>query len=166
VPKGEDIPVPQMDENCEQSSEIAAHNNRGGRDRRMRSESYEPRFHGAMLCIGGRTASRGSAAAKKKVSLPSFLAMFVKPLHQHHLFHPGAGVEQGRSYLKHSLYDPEPAQISWAAHFSNRSPSIPAVAASLAAGLSTWSTRVPRKSLRVVVFPPSDRFLPGRQHDL
>ena len=67
VPKGEDMPVPQMVENCEQSSEIAAHNIGAVATGECDLKSYEPKFHGAMLCIGGRYGVAWVGGAKKKV---------------------------------------------------------------------------------------------------
>ena len=53
IPEGEERPVPQMVENAEHSAPLIAHNIycdiKGGE-----KKSYKPKFHGAMVCIGGK----------------------------------------------------------------------------------------------------------------
>ncbi len=123
VPKGEDMPVPQMVENCEQSSEIAAHNIGAVATGECDLKSYEPKFHGAMLCIGGRYGVAWVGGAKKKVSLPSFLAMFVKHFINIIYFIQVLGWNKVASYLKHEFFTIRNKRSFVGGHFSNRSPS-------------------------------------------
>ena len=53
VAEGEQAPVPQMVENCEQSSHTAAHNIVSQITGKGKMEEYKPAFHGVMVCIGG-----------------------------------------------------------------------------------------------------------------
>ena len=57
IPEGSKMPVPQMVENAEQSADVVAHNITADITGKSLAEEYAPKFHGAMLCIGGRYGS-------------------------------------------------------------------------------------------------------------
>ncbi|MDD3833684.1 MAG: NAD(P)/FAD-dependent oxidoreductase [Oscillospiraceae bacterium] len=78
VPEGEEMPVPQIVENCEQSADVAAHNIIQAITGKGELLEYNPKFHGIMVSVGGRYGSALVGTASHKFSLPSFLAMFAK----------------------------------------------------------------------------------------
>nr|MBP7403231.1 NAD(P)/FAD-dependent oxidoreductase [Clostridia bacterium] len=123
VPEGEDLPVPQMVENCEQSAEIAAHNIGATATGECDLRTYRPRFHGAMLCIGGRYGIAWVGTAKKKLSLASFFAMFVKHFINIVYFLQVLGWNKVAGYLKHEFFTIRNKRSFVGGHLSNRSPS-------------------------------------------
>ena len=123
VPEGEDMPVPQMVENCEQSSEVAAHNIGAVATGKCDLRSYKPSFHGAMLCLGGRYGIAYVGTAKKKFALPSFLAMFVKHMINMVYFIQVLGWNKVASYLRHEFFTIRNRRSFVGGHFSNRTPS-------------------------------------------
>ncbi len=123
VPEGEDDPVPQMVENCEQSSETCARNIGAVATGECEMEPYRPRFHGAMLSLGGRYGIAWVGGARKKVALPSFLAMFVKHLINMVYFVQVLGWNKVWSYLRHEFFTIRNRRSFVGGHFSNRSPS-------------------------------------------
>ena len=123
VPEGEDMPVPQMVENCEQSSEVAANNVGAAATGECEMEPYRPAFHGAMLCIGGRYGIAYVGTAKKKFALPSFLAMFVKHFINIIYFVQVLGWNKVFSYISHEFFTIRNRRSFVGGHFSNRTPS-------------------------------------------
>jgi NADH dehydrogenase len=103
IPENQKTPVPQMVENAEQSAETIAHNITVGITGKGETEKYEPKFHGAMLCIGGRYGSAYVGTDKKKISLASFLAMFAKHFINLIYFIQVAGWNKIIHYLKNEF---------------------------------------------------------------
>ena len=120
IPEGEKAPVPQMVENCEQSAHTAADNIvaaiNGGE-----MKEYKPSFHGVMVCVGGRYGA-AYVGGKNKVSLPSFLAMFVKHFINIVYFVQVMGWNKVVSYLKHEFFTIRDKRSFVGGHFSNRIP--------------------------------------------
>ncbi len=77
-PKGHERQVPQMVENCEHSAHTAAHNIMVDLTGKGSKEEYEPAFHGAMVCVGGRWGTAHVGLPGKFFALPSFFAMLSK----------------------------------------------------------------------------------------
>jgi NADH dehydrogenase len=130
IPEGEKDPVPQMVENCEQSSDAIAHNifcAVTGADAREQMETYKPKFHGVMVSIGGRYGVARVGSAKNMVNLPSFLAMFVKHFINIIYFAQVLGWNKIASYLKHEFFTIRFKRSFVGGHFSNRTPSFLAV---------------------------------------
>ena len=78
TPEGSDTPVPQMVENCEQSAKTAARNIAVAITGEGEMEEYKPKFHGVMVCVGGRYGVARVGLPNLMFNLPSFLAMFAK----------------------------------------------------------------------------------------
>lgn len=79
IPEGQEYPVPQMVENCENAAPIVANNivNKiHGSDKE--AKVYDPAFHGAMACIGARYGVAELKFAGRSLMLSGFFAMFVK----------------------------------------------------------------------------------------
>ncbi len=130
IPEGETNPVPQMVENCEQSSDAIAHNifcAVTGRDTPQHMEAYKPKFHGVMVSIGGRYGVARVGSGKNMVNLPSFLAMFVKHFINIIYFIQVLGWNKVASYLKHEIFTIRNRRSFVGGHFSNRTPSFLAV---------------------------------------
>ena len=123
IPPGEEHPVPQVVENCEHSAAVAAHNivcAVTGKDGMI---EYRPSFHGIMVSIGGRYGVAHVGTAKKKVSLPSFFAMFVKHFINMVYFVQLLGWNKIFSYMKKEFFTIRHCRSFVGGHFSNRTPS-------------------------------------------
>ncbi|ROR25681.1 NADH dehydrogenase [Mobilisporobacter senegalensis] len=123
VPEGEERPVPQMVENCEQSAHTAAHNIICAITGQGHMEVYKPAFHGVMVCIGGRYGVAHVGLPNFMFSLPSFLAMFAKHFINIVYFIQVLGWNKIFSYLKHEFFTIRNCRSFVGGHFSNRTPS-------------------------------------------
>lgn len=123
VPEGENEPVPQVVENCEQCSEVIAHNISCAVTGKGEMKEYKPAFHGIMVSIGGRYGVAYVGMAKKKFSLPSFFAMFVKHFINIVYFLKVLGWNKVFSYVKHEFFTIRNRRSFLGGHFSNRTPS-------------------------------------------
>lgn len=126
VPVGETNPVPQMVENCEQSADAIAHNlycTITGKEKKEGLEEYKPKFHGVMVCVGGRYGAARVGSANNMVNLPSFLAMFVKHFINIIYFAQVLGWNKVASYLKHEFFTVRNKRSFIGGHFANRTPS-------------------------------------------
>ena len=123
VPEGEERPVPQMVENAESSAETVAHNIVAEVTGEGEREKYAPKFHGAMLSIGGRYGVAYVGSAKRKISLASFFAMFVKHFVYVIYFIQVLGWNKVFSYVKHEFFTVRHCRSFLGGHFSNRTPS-------------------------------------------
>jgi NADH dehydrogenase len=123
VPEGEERPVPQMVENCEQSADVAAHNIVSEITGKGKMESYKPKFHGVMVCIGGRYGVCHVGLPGKFFSMPSFLAMFAKHFINIIYFIQVLGWNKVFSYIKHEFFTIRNCRSFVGGHFSNRTPS-------------------------------------------
>ncbi|MDF2589582.1 MAG: FAD-dependent pyridine nucleotide-disulfide oxidoreductase [Anaerocolumna sp.] len=128
IPEGEDRPVPQMVENCEQSSETAAHNIVCALTGQGKMEVYKPAFHGVMVCIGGRYGVAHVGLPNHMFSLPSFFAMFAKHFINIIYFIQVLGWNKIFSYIKHEFFTIRNCRSFVGGHFSNRTPSFLLVA--------------------------------------
>ena len=123
IPKGESEPVPQMVENCEQSSAIVAHNIYVSITGKGELKKYKPKFHGVMVSVGGRYGVARLGVPGFMVSLPSFLAMFMKHFINIVYFFQVLGWNKVFSYLKHEIFTVRNKRSFVGGHFSNRTPS-------------------------------------------
>lgn len=123
IPEGEERPVPQMVENCEQSAKVAAHNIACTITGQGEMMVYKPAFHGVMVCIGGRYGVAHVGLPNMMFSLPSFLAMFAKHFINIVYFVQVLGWNKIFSYLKHEFFTIRNCRSFVGGHFSNRTPS-------------------------------------------
>jgi NADH dehydrogenase len=121
IPEGEKRPVPQMVENAESSAETVAHNIiaeiKGGE-----LKTYKPAFHGAMVCIGGRTGVAHIGMPGKFFGLTGFFAMFVKHFINLFYFIQVAGFNKCWTYMMHEFFQVKDRRSLVGGHFSISSP--------------------------------------------
>jgi NADH:ubiquinone reductase (H+-translocating) len=123
TPEGEEDPVPQVVENCEQSAAIASYNIYCSIAGKESLKKYKPKFHGFMVSIGGRYGLARVGFPNFMVNLPSFLAMFVKHFINVVYFAQILGWNKVFSYLKHEFFTIRNCRSFVGGHFSNRTPS-------------------------------------------
>lgn len=123
VPEGEERPVPQMVENCEQSSDTAAHNITCAITGKGEMEVYKPAFHGVMVSIGGRYAVAHVGLPNHFFSLPSFLAMFAKHFINIIYFIQVLGWNKVFNYMRHEFFTIRNDRSFVGGHLSNKTPS-------------------------------------------
>lgn len=123
IPKGEEAPVPQMVENCEQSADTAAHNIITAITGKGEMETYKPSFHGVMVCVGGRYGVARVGLPNRMFNLPSFFAMFAKHFINIIYFIQVLGWNKIFSYVKHEFFTIRHCRSFLGGHFSNRTPS-------------------------------------------
>ncbi len=123
IPEGEERPVPQMVENCEASAATIAHNLVCELTGNGMMKKYAPKFHGVMVCVGGRYGVANVGTDKKKFAMPSFLAMFCKHFINIVYFIQVLGWNKIFSYIKHEFFTVRNCRSFVGGHFSNRSPS-------------------------------------------
>ncbi len=128
VPEGEERPVPQMVENCEQCADVIAHNIVNDLTGHGEKETYKPAFHGVMVCIGGRYGVAHVGLPNFMFSLPSFLAMFAKHFINIIYFIQVLGWNKIFSYIRHEFFTVRNCRSFVGGHFSNRTPSFLLVA--------------------------------------
>ena len=128
TPEGEKNPVPQMVENCEQSAHTAAVNIAVAVTGKGEMEEYKPKFHGVMVCIGGRYGVARVGMPKFMFNLPSFLAMFAKHFINIIYFIQVLGWNKIFSYMKHEFFTIRNNRSFVGGHFSNKTPSFLLVA--------------------------------------
>lgn len=123
IPENQKAPVPQMVENAEQSAHTIAHNITAEITGKDTPHQYDPKFHGAMLCIGGRYGAAYVGTDKKKISLASFFAMFAKHFINLIYFIQVSGWNKIAHYLKNEIFTIRNCRSFVGGHFSNRTPS-------------------------------------------
>lgn len=123
VPEGQEVSVPQMVENCEQSADTAAHNIICALTGKGEMEAYKPSFHGVMVCIGGRYGVAHVGLPGRFFTLPSLLAMFSKHFINIVYFIQVLGWNKAFSYAKHEFFTIRNCRSFVGGHFSNRTPS-------------------------------------------
>jgi NADH dehydrogenase len=123
VPEGQELSVPQMVENAEQSADTAAHNIVSAITAKGEMEEYKPAFHGVMVCVGGRYGAAHVGLPGHFFSLPSFLAMFAKHFINIVYFIQVLGWNKIFSYVKHEFFTVRDCRSFVGGHFSNRTPS-------------------------------------------
>ncbi|MCG8337426.1 MAG: NAD(P)/FAD-dependent oxidoreductase, partial [Proteobacteria bacterium] len=121
IPENDQAPVPQMVENCEHAAPVAAHNIHadvnGGTHK-----SYNPTFHGVMVCIGGRHGVAHVGVPKLMMGFGSLPAMFIKHLINVMYFLQVAGWNKVYSYLLHEIFHVKNKRSFLGGHLSKRSP--------------------------------------------
>lgn len=121
IPEGEERPVPQMVENAESSAPLIAHNIfadlKGGE-----KMSYKPKFHGAMVCIGGRYGIAHVGNPGKFFGVSGFFAMFIKHFINLVYFFQVAGFNKCWSYMLHEFFHIKDKRSLVGGHFSKSSP--------------------------------------------
>ncbi len=132
TPEGQDRPVPQVVENCEHSAATAAHNLEVLVTGKGELEDYNPKFHGFMVCIGGRYGVARVGFPNFMVNLPSFFAMMAKHMINMIYFIQVLGWNKVWSYSKHEFFTIRHCRSYVGGHFSNRTPSF------LLAPLRVW----------------------------
>jgi NADH dehydrogenase len=128
IAEGEDRPVPQMVENCEQSAAACAHNITVALTGKGEMKVYKPKFHGVMVSIGGRYAVCHVGLPGHFFSMPSFFAMFAKHFINIIYFVQVLGWNKIFSYVKHEFFTIRNRRSFVGGHFSNRTPSFLLVA--------------------------------------
>jgi len=123
VPEGSAVPVPQMVENCEHAAKNIARNLQVAVTGQGQLTPYKPAFHGVMVSIGGRYGVAHVGAEGKRISLPSFLAMFTKHFINIIYFLQLLGWNKVFSYMKHEFFTVRKCRSFVGGHFSNRTPS-------------------------------------------
>lgn len=116
-------PVPQMVENAEQCADTIAHNLTVEITGKGKLEGYKPKFHGMMVCIGGRYGVAHVGSPGKFFALPSFFAMFAKHFINIIYFAQVLGWNKVHSYLKHEFFTVRNRRSFVGGHLSNRTPS-------------------------------------------
>lgn len=122
IPEGEKMSVPQMVENCEASAKTASHNIMADIKKEDKKEAYNPKFHGMMVCIGGRYGVAYVGSHTKKFALPSFFAMLSKHFINIIYFLQVLGWNKTWSYLKHEIFAVRDNRSFVGGHFSNNAP--------------------------------------------
>ncbi len=123
VPQGEETPVPQMVENCEQSAHTAAHNMVCAISGSGAMEEYKPSFHGVMVSVGGRYGVARVGLPNLMFNLCSFLAMLSKHFINVIYFIQVLGWNKVWSYVRHEFFTVRNCRSFLGGHFSNRTPS-------------------------------------------
>ncbi|MGL4590059.1 MAG: FAD-dependent oxidoreductase [Mycoplasmatales bacterium] len=124
VPKSSEIPLPQMVENCEAAAPVVAKNIVSKIRGTGKNLEYDPTFHGAMACIGGRYGVAELHFAGKKLILTSFFAMAVKHMINLVYLVQAAGVTQVWTYIKHEFFHVKDRRSFVGGLLSAQSPSI------------------------------------------
>lgn len=123
TPEGSDKPVPQVVENCEHSAATAAHNLVCLITGKGELEKYDPKFHGFMVCVGGRYGVARVGFPNFMINLPSFFAMMAKHMINMIYFVQVLGWNKVWSYSKHEFFTIRHCRSYVGGHFSNRTPS-------------------------------------------
>ena len=123
IPEGEKTPVPQMVENAEASADIVAHNLAVELTGRGEKEVYKPKFHGVMICVGGRWGTMYGGLPNHFFSMPSFFSMIAKHFVNVIYFVKVLGWNKVFSYIKHEFFTVRNRRSFLGGHFSNRGPS-------------------------------------------
>ncbi len=124
IPEGSDRPVPQMVENCEHAAPVVAKNIaakiKGGEG----AKPYNPSFHGAMACIGGRYGVAELIFGNKSFIMSGFFAMFVKHFINLVYLIQAAGLKKCWSYIRVEFFEVRDGRSFVGANLSNSTPSI------------------------------------------
>jgi NADH:ubiquinone reductase (H+-translocating) len=123
TPEGETMSVPQLVENCEQSAGVAAGNIVCAVNGTGEMTKYKPKFHGVMVCVGGRYGVARVGLPNHMFNLPSFLAMFAKHFINIIYFIQVLGWNKIFSYLKHEFFTIRHDRSFVGGHLSNKTPS-------------------------------------------
>ncbi|RKM61200.1 pyridine nucleotide-disulfide oxidoreductase [Butyrivibrio sp. CB08] len=120
---GQERPVPQMVENAEHSAATVARNIMVDITGEGEKESYNPKFHGVMVCVGGRYGVARGGMANHQINFASFFAMFAKHFINIIYFIQVMGWTKVFSYLMHEFFTIRNNRSFLGGHFSNKTPS-------------------------------------------
>ena len=112
-----------MVENAEESAECAVHNIVVQLTGEGEKHAYAPKFHGVMVCVGGRWGSAYVGTHKHKFGLWSFFAMFSKHFVNLIYFVKVMGWTKIIGYMKHEFFTIRNNRSFVGGHFSNKTPS-------------------------------------------
>ncbi|MBB6480416.1 FAD-dependent oxidoreductase [Spirochaeta isovalerica] len=121
IPEGHDKPVPQMVENAEHSADTVAKNIYASLHNKKKSE-YKPKFHGAMVSIGGRYGVAQINMGKTNMVFSGFIAMFIKHFINFIYFVQVAGFNKLWTYMQHEFFHVEERRSFVGGYFAKRSP--------------------------------------------
>lgn len=156
IPEGQEKPVPQMVENAEHSASLVTKNLLATVEGKE-LQKYQPTFHGAMVCIGGKYGIAQVGTGKKEFAFSGFIAMFIKHFINLIYFAQVAGFNKIWSYLMHEIFH-VPDQRSFVGGFlSKRSPNFWLVPLRMFLGFK-WLMEGVNKIERVLA-DPNDIFL-------
>ncbi|MDR1912914.1 MAG: NAD(P)/FAD-dependent oxidoreductase [Clostridiales bacterium] len=119
--EGEKAPVPQMVENAEASAKTVAHNLLADALGSGQPQKYAPKFHGVMVCVGGRYGACYLGLPGRFFSLPSPFAMLAKHFVNLLYFLEVLGWNKIFSYLNHEFFQVRNRRSFVGGHLSNRS---------------------------------------------
>lgn len=156
VPEGSEYCVPQMVENAEHSAGLVGHNIVADIEKEALKE-YKPKFHGAMLCVGGRYGVAQVGTEKKQYVCSGFLALLIKHFINMIYLIQVAGFNQVWSYMMHEFFHVNHRRSLVGGHFSKRSPNFFLVPLRLFLGVK-WLLEGVNKIGRVLN-DPTDIFL-------
>ena len=122
--KGEERPVPQMVENCEQSADIAAKNIVSQILKNEKLQEYKPHFHGVMVSIGSKDGVANVGLPGHMVSLSGFLAIAAKHFINIIYFIQVLGWNKVYQYIKDEFFMTKNNRSLVGGHFSNRTAGI------------------------------------------
>ncbi len=124
IPEGEERPVPQMVENCEHAAPLVVNNIVTSIKGKGKTKDYNPAFHGAMACIGGRYGVAELKFGKVNLVLSGFFAMFVKHMINVIYLIQAAGFKKVWSYIRVEFFEVRDGRSFVGANLSNSTPSI------------------------------------------
>ncbi len=124
IPEGEERPVPQMVENCEHAAPLVVNNIVASIKGKGKTKEYNPAFHGAMACIGGRYGVAELKFGKVNLVLSGFFAMFVKHMINIVYLTQAAGFKKVWSYIRVEFFEVRDGRSFIGANLSNSTPSI------------------------------------------
>lgn len=121
IPEGDERPVPQMVENAEHSAKLVAKNVKHSIEG-SELKSYNPVFHGAMVCIGGRYGVAQVGTKNKDYYFSGFLAMVIKHIINVIYFIQIAGFAKVWSYAMHEVFHVKDRRSLLGGYFAKSSP--------------------------------------------
>ncbi len=163
IPDGEERPVPQMVENAEHSAKLVSKNIIAAISKKEQAP-YEPVFHGAMVCIGGRYGVAQVGTKNKQFVFSGFIAMLIKHLINMVYFMEVLGFHKVWTYMIHEFFHVKDRRSFVGGHFSKRSPNFWMVPLRLFVGVK-WLLEGYEKVLRVIE-DPTDIFLLASKIDV
>lgn len=156
IPEGDERPVPQMVENAEHSARLVS-NNIASVIKGKEMKKYNPVFHGAMVCIGGRYGVAQVGGKKRQFVFTGFIAMLIKHVINMIYFLDVLGFHKLWTYMMHEFFHVENRRSFLGGHFSKRSPNFWMVPLRIFVGLK-WFSEGLVKLVRVIE-DPNDIFL-------
>jgi len=160
IPEGDERPVPQMVENAEHSARLVA-GNIAATVKEKELSPYEPTFHGAMVCIGGRYGVAQVGGKKKQYIFSGFMAMFIKHFINMIYFFDVLGFNKMWNYMIHEIFHVRNRRSFLGGHFSKRSPNFWLVPLRLFVG-GKWLLEGVAKLGKIVKDPSNIFLLPSK----